>query len=399
MRRLALVLACVPLFFAQGLSAEEATLSPAEAFTKVVKAMPTPAAGEGYVFQGTVYMGERKLGPAEFRAVPVRDGESVGWRLVELANLMGGTFRTEQIALLTQELGLVRGALQTREQRRSADGVVAQETKLEWKRVASKIQAQVQCTGSEATTVELEAGGATLVGVGGVMLFAQYCPAEDARYEAEGFDASDIGVEGKDPRRAVTFTVKAKGTYGERPAMVFERASETEGSSFVYVDPETRAILAIERETAPGQPRMRVIANAPAGPQSAFEGPATSAKEAAMRAAFALGAHHEGTLDSIVHWPSVHEAMKSRLGENPPTVEAFRKRTVAAIMANLKKGDAPPPAEQIRMVLESIMPTLKETPQKLEGYTVVTFPEAFRNLQLKVGKVGEAWFLVRLPGT
>ena len=392
---LGVLLSPAPLTADDGAPKTEVTRS--EAFAIAVTAMPAPSSEGGYVFDAVVYMGDTKLGPAQFKAASFRDGEQVLWQLTEGTNLMEGTFRTQQAAVLTPTLRLVKGTLQQLERRRVPAGTEIKRTKVAWKVKERRVEAHVHRTGTEDQDVVVEVASPILPGLGGVMLFAQHCKAEDATYECPSFDVTDIGIEGKQAVETIRFQVHTGRSFDTRPAIVLERLDETEGSSFVYVDPKTRAILAVERTSAPGRPPMRMVAaNVITTPQSAFAGPATSAKEAASRAAYALFAKHEGTLNAITHWSTVHALMKEQLTE-PVAVATFRERMLASLMLNLRKTAPSTSPAKIRAILNAAREDLVLTDGG-GGVTLVTFPQAFNNLQLKVGKKDGAWYLVRLPG-
>lgn len=372
--------------------------TPAARFAAASAALPAPSDDLRLDFQGDLLMGGSRFGSVSFRATPTtRPDGTKAWSVEERAEAAGGAFQREAIAILDAHLQPLEGHATSR---LPDEGDVESR----WSRTPSGFSVETTRTrdGQTATTkAEHTHAGPVLTTLSSLWLFCRLTLPTAGAYETRFFDANPS--EGEEALEAVTWSQGEEGRWGEVAAwLVKGRKGATDEMEAAFAKEDKAFLGARFLDTATGMAmEMR-----PAGPPVAdtgedpFAAPATSAQGAALAAALGFGTGDSDLLAAIIHWPSVHAALKARHdaqstpgpGAPPfPDVDGL-KAAILTEFAGLPKR----PRAVIEPVLKACREQLRQ--EALEGGTVrVTFPPMFQDLTLDVGEVDGAWYLLRLP--
>jgi hypothetical protein len=357
-----------------------ASETPAQRLAKVVAAFPAPSAKAAFEARLEVTQGGVRSGAATLCAAPdVLDGKPA-WRATgDVDAASGGTRRViRTVAWLAADLGVLKVECAVEDE----GGPALVSTAV---RDGDALRVTVRKGDEPAQTSTLEARGVVFCALLSHLLFLRQAPAEAAEYETTVYDPLA-------PAPAL-----ARGTLGVRGAAEWSGASRPTRTIWAVERrgaAETEFRLSPEREPlalfdhAEGQVMAKPGLLAP--PPGSGIAPPASAREAASR--FALGSS-VGDLDlvmSALHLPSLHEAAR-RDGSRMSDAE-FRAQVVAGVRANLRSMAR----EKAEPLVVKAAAAATETPEG--DATKVAFGPPLGSMAFVTKRVGDGWYVVRLPG-
>ncbi|MHC5010180.1 MAG: hypothetical protein ACYTG6_04415 [Planctomycetota bacterium] len=370
-------------------SAED-ELSPDDRYARATGALPAPGEAGGFTFDGDLVVNGALSGTCHFSAVPAAapsdpDGP-LHWKTTDRLTVGDGALRIEHVAYSTSALLPVEG--------RESDNSEG-ERAYAWKRESDAMK--VVATGEGMADVARAAPheDPSLTTLAAVFLFCRLAPMEPATYGTRSFDPSWDFLKAETPFREVVLEMRGEGTWEERPALLVQgtRGKATLDAAF---DVETRDFLGA-RLFEEGRMDLRFVPKGSVAPPEGgdvLRSPATTPEAAAARAGYAFATADMEVLEDVIHWPTLHEALRDPTDEEQPTLDEFR----AGVLASLEQNLQPNPRGMIEGIVKSILGSDGlEVERQGEDRAVVTFPAMFRNLQVKVGEIDGVWYLVELP--
>ena len=364
---------------------------PARDFEKTVAAFPAPSDALGFDVQGTVEAGSETVGTFRLAAAVEGEQEPVGWRLIEerRTTFDDVVLRLDARATASTSLDPTSGVL-------SEEDEYGDRLRHTWKEQAGAYRVETRSTSRQPMGRSAEKEGACLTTLAALVLFARLAAAEDATYETRLFHPDWNYLEAERPfvatRLVVSSTEGAEGST-HRLTAVQERARFE-----VVMDKTTRDLqtLTIRHENRPVLVLRPGADEEPDEPTTdLFAAPSPTPRGCAARVALAFATVDAERFEAVIHWPTLRQDMAASItGE--VSDEAFR----ASILDQFRKqgeGREPQPAEDARAFLAQETPGFEVATQG-EDVAVVTLSEAWGRMRLTLCRVGEAWYLARLPG-
>jgi hypothetical protein len=363
--------------------AEDEVETPGARWKRVADAFPEPSAAKGYAWDVDFTFRGRTIGSGRLAATPGEEMGKAVWTTENTYEIQGKGMGT-QTEVLSRTLDSLHG-----ESREEADV----KKHVTWRKTDDgRLAVSVKRGEDPVIEGSVDGEGRLLVGIAAGMLALRLAPAEAAAYET--FDIDDDATSSTALRRTTSVAVKGTQTWTfagkDREAWIAE-VTHAGQTMRVALDPTTRDLLAME---AVGQP-LAVVPKGQGKPAAAgdLSKPATSPRAAAAKAAIAFACGDKDLLEGAVHWPTAIKALRASKPDDAELASATDEQVKAGVMSHLQEHA---PRAMVEPMVLGMADGLEA--KKLEnGNTLVKFPEMFKSLELEVGEIDGAWYLVRFP--
>jgi hypothetical protein len=384
---------------------DEARSGPAAAARKVRAALPAPAEGLGFEFEGDLVLAGEVVGAVKYAVDWGEYREKPVWLVTETRNDFGGAGRTVETSLyLSQDLSLLRGEIE----RKSGETTV----RYSFVRATDgfDVVREVHTEKGLQPTLKVHAKAPedATYGRAAVLLFLRGAPKPAATYSLPVF-APDVAAAGgateHDTAAALLdVQIEAKGptTHGGKPAPVdawMATYRSQRGAYDVYLKSAGRSLLAISG-VAP-EPDVVPKGTAPKKAETEDDKPATTWKAAFMK--FGHGYHMaiEKYLDAAFHWPTFH-AHEKEIGDwktapglaHDADLEQFKAQWIGAFLSQSLRR----PRADADMLLHGTLQTGRVTTKGDDSVVFAAHAEYGGGVQrtYHLKRIDGVWYIVRI---
>jgi hypothetical protein len=346
--------------------------APEDRFRELVRGFGPPRAEMGFTFEGHVRMNGAPVGTCRFSARP--DGEG-GWSFSEHQKFRIGALEKDSRVdyVLTSDFRIVRGENVTL----SAGG----RSRVVWKRTEDGARVTTYRGEEPVTRVLAIRGHPTYLGIAATVLLARLAPRAAGDYRAAVFHAIPEDGSARMPRYTVSFDGPVVRLDVGAYEMEFRFSPEGREPLSVRIPLKAGTVF----ELLPGEPdpaeRLR---------GSEVRPPARTAEQAALITCYAMASGEEHLLDRIVNWPQLLTAARE---ENPRLTEEEVRRMLLRDLGGIIPRS---PEDRLADFMRSVRPRI-EYAKLPDGTVAAKFPAEFSNLRLTLARVGQHWFVARLP--
>jgi hypothetical protein len=364
--------------------------TPEERAEKVLAGLAAPAATSAWSFEGEVYLNGKQAGVINLRLAAMKEGEADLWQAVESVDIREGEtpiLKVELEAFMDARLIALHGKTSSK----SNEGTLT----LSWRRTPMGYGLEKQEGEKEPERGMVRDMTALRASISGLVRFLQAVPAEPATYGVRVL-VQDVNVPLTAEARVREALLEVRGvekvTFGGTVREVWVvRRKDGDSERFLWFDPKDRAFLAMVQPSS----RFDIVKKGLGVPGEAIEwnGPARSARMAAMQVARAFAVADVDALEKVIWWPAITAKMRADT-ENKDVADADLKARVLTSLKSSLQSHAPAPF--VEEMLKGMADDIKFEDAG-EGRVRAEFPEMFRSLKVVVMQVEGLWYMAEFP--